>query len=83
MQFFSTTDVAENFDAISQIVQSEPVCVQSRGRLQMVMLSFSEYERLRRQDRRVYSVNKLPAGLRAAIAAARSSRQAATFNDEA
>jgi len=82
MQFFNSTDVAKRFGAIAQIVQTEPVCVQSHGRPQLVMLSPAEYERLRRQDRRVYSTDRLPASLRAAIAAARPSGQATAFDDE-
>jgi len=83
MRVFKSTEVAKRFGAISQIVQSEPVCVESHGRPQMVMLSPAEYERLRRQDRRVYATRELPASLRAAIAAARPSAEAASFNDEA
>lgn len=83
MQVFKSTEVARRFGAISQIVQTEPVCVESHGRPQMVMLSPAEYERLRRQDRRVYSTDHLPPSLRAAIAAAKPSAQAAAFNDEA
>jgi len=83
MQIFKSTEVAKRFGAITQIVQTEPVCVESHGRPQMVMLSPAEYERLRRQDRRVYATNELPASLRAAIAAARPSPQAAKFNREA
>jgi PHD/YefM family antitoxin component YafN of YafNO toxin-antitoxin module len=83
MQTFKSTEVAKRFGAIQQIVQTEPVCVQSHGRAQMVMLSPVEYERLRRQDRRVYSTNHLPVSLRAAIAAARPSAAAAQFNAEA
>lgn len=83
MRVFKSTEVAKRFGAIQQIVQSEPVCVQSHGREQMVMLSPTEYERLRRQDRRVYSTNQLPPSLRAAIAAAQPSAEAARFNEEA
>jgi len=83
MQVFKSTEVAKRFGAIAQIVQTEPVCVESHGRPQMVMLSPAEYERLRRQDRRVYATNELPASLRAAIAAARPSPQAAKFDREA
>ena len=83
MQFLNSSDVAKKFGAIAQLVQSEPVCVQSYGRPQMVMLSPTEYERLRRQDRRVYSTAQLPASLRAAIAAAKPSSKAASFNHEA
>lgn len=82
MQYFNSTEVAKKFGAIAQLVQTEPVCVQSYGRPQMVMLSPAEYERLRRQDRRVYSTDQLPAGLRAGIAAAKPSAEAAAFNDE-
>jgi len=82
MQTVKSSEVAKKFGAIAQIVQSEPVCVQSHGRPQMVMLSPAEYERLRRQDRRVYATSELPPSLRAAIAAARPSDRAASFNDE-
>jgi PHD/YefM family antitoxin component YafN of YafNO toxin-antitoxin module len=83
MQVFKSTEVAKRFGAIQQIVQTEPVCVQSHGRTQMVMLSPAEYERLRRQDRRVYATDQLPVSLRAAIAAAKPSVEAAQFNAEA
>lgn len=83
MQVFNSTDVAKRFGAIAQIVQTEPVSVQSHGRPQMVMLSPAEYARLRRQDRRVYAASDLPPTLRAAIAAAQPSAQAAAFDDEA
>ncbi len=83
MQVFKSTEVAKRFGAIQQIVQTEPVFVQSHGRAQMVMLSPAEYERLRRQDRRVYSTAELPVSLRAAIAAAKPSAESAAFNSEA
>ena len=83
MQVFTSTEVAKRFGAIQQIVQTEPVCVQSHGRTQMVMLSPAEYERLRCQDRRVYATDQLPLSLRAAIAAAKPSAEAAQFNAEA
>ncbi len=83
MQIFKSTEVAKRFGAIQQIVQTEPVCVESHGRPQMVMLSPAEYERLRRQDRRVYATDQLPVSLRAAIAAAKPSPEAAQFNAEA
>jgi PHD/YefM family antitoxin component YafN of YafNO toxin-antitoxin module len=83
VQIFKSTEVAKRFGAIQQIVQTEPVCVQSHGRTQMVMLSPAEYERLRRQDRRVYATEQLPVSLRAAIAAAKPSTEAAQFNAEA
>jgi prevent-host-death family protein len=82
MQIFKSTEVAKRFGAIQQIVQTEPVCVQSHGRPQMVLLSPAEYERLRRQDRRVYATDQLPVSLRAAIAAAKPSKDAAAFNAE-
>lgn len=83
MQVFKSTEVAKRFGAIQQIVQTEPVCVQSHGRPQMVMVSPAEYERLRRQDRRVYTTDALPESLHTAISKARPSRAATRFNDEA
>ena len=83
MQIFKSTEVVKRFGAIQQLVQTEPVCVQSHGRTQMVMLSPAEYERLRRQDRRVYAADALPPSLRAAIAQGKPSKAAAQFNHEA
>jgi PHD/YefM family antitoxin component YafN of YafNO toxin-antitoxin module len=83
MQFINSTDAAKRFGAMAQLVQSEPVCVQAHGRPQIVMLSPTEYERLRRQDRRVYATSQLPTSLRAAIAAAKPSARAASFDHEA
>jgi PHD/YefM family antitoxin component YafN of YafNO toxin-antitoxin module len=83
MQFFNSSEVARKFGAIAQIVQTEPVCVQSHGRPQMVMLSPGEYERLRRQDRQVLATGALPPSLRNAIAAARPSSQSVAFDSEA
>lgn len=82
MQTIKSSDAAKKFGAIAQLVQTEPVCVKAHGRPQMVMLSPAEYERLRRQDRRVYSTSQLPPNLRTAIAKAKPSALAATFNRE-
>ena len=73
MKFINSTDATRKFGAIAQIVQSEPVCIRSHGRPQMVILSLGEYERLRRHDRRVYATSQLPESLRSAIAAAKPS----------
>lgn len=83
MQTFTSTEVVKRFGAIAQMVQTEPVSVESHGRPQMVMLSPAEYSRLRRLDRRVYASSELPDTLRKAIAAAQPSQQSAAFNDEA
>jgi len=83
MRVFKSTEVAKRFGAVQQIVQTEPVCVPSHGRKQMVMLSPAEYERLRRQDRRVRATEQLPVSLRSAIAAAKPSAEAAQFDAEA
>jgi PHD/YefM family antitoxin component YafN of YafNO toxin-antitoxin module len=82
MRFFNSTEAAKNLGAISQIVQSEPVCIQSHGRPPMVMLSQSEYVRLRQQDRRVCSTHELPVSVRTMIEAAQPPALAASFNDE-
>jgi len=45
--------------------------------------SLADYERLLQRDRRVFSTDALPASLREAIAAARASVRAASFDEEA
>ncbi|AXQ28801.1 type II toxin-antitoxin system Phd/YefM family antitoxin [Solimonas sp. K1W22B-7] len=82
MRVLSSTEVAKRFGAVAQLVQTEPVSVQSHGRTQMVMISPAEYDRLKRLDRQAYSTANLPAALREAIANAEPSAQSAAFNDE-
>jgi len=83
MQVLTSTEVVKRFGAVAQLVQTTPVSVESHGRPQLVMLSPAEYARLRRLDRRVYASSELPDTLKAAIAAAKPSPQASTFDSEA
>ncbi|MCA3264973.1 MAG: type II toxin-antitoxin system Phd/YefM family antitoxin [Azospirillum sp.] len=48
-----------------------PIHVQKNGRPHAVFLAIDEFERLKRNDRRVYAAHELPADIREAIANSR------------
>lgn len=48
-----------------------PIHVQKNGRPHAVFLAIDEFERLKRNDRRVYAAHELPDDVRAAIAKSR------------
>jgi prevent-host-death family protein len=65
----SAADVAKNFGQFADKALSEPVTITKYGREDLVLLSASEYARLKSRDRRVYHVSEVPDDLLAAIEA--------------
>jgi prevent-host-death family protein len=55
----STADFIKNFGALSDRALSEPVRITKHGRDRLVMLSATEYDRLKRRDRRVVRLEDL------------------------
>lgn len=55
----SSAEVQKNFGAFREIALSEPVIVQHYGAASVVIVSVSEYERLRSLDRQVLSLDEL------------------------
>lgn len=55
----SSAEVQKNFGAFREIALSEPVIVQHYGAASVVIVSVSEYERLRSLDRQVLSLDEM------------------------
>ncbi len=55
----STADFIKNFGALADRALSEPVRITKHGRDRLVMLSATEYDRLKRRDRRVVRLEDL------------------------
>ncbi len=55
----STADFIKNFGAMADHALSEPVRITKHGRDRLVMVSAAEYDRLKRRDRRVVSIEEL------------------------
>ncbi len=55
----STADFIKNFGALADQALSEPVRITKHGRDRLVMLSATEYDRLKRRDRRVVRLEDL------------------------
>lgn len=55
----SSADVQKNFGAYRELAQGEPVVVQHYGAPSVVVLSISEYDRLRSLDRQILSLDDL------------------------
>ena len=52
--------LVRQFSHYSDVALQEPVFVTKNGRPRNVLLSVNEYERLRKQDRQVFSVADIP-----------------------
>ena len=61
---------------------AEPVTITKNGRERLVLLSVEEYQRLKRRDRRVFSIDEITDEQLAAIEAARVPEQYAYLDAE-
>jgi prevent-host-death family protein len=55
----STAEFIKNFGVVADKALGEPVRITKHGRDRLVMVSASEYDRLKRRDRRVVQVEEL------------------------
>ena len=55
----SSADVQKNFGTYRELAQDEPIVVQHYGAPSVVVLSISEYDRLRSLDRQILSLDDL------------------------
>ena len=75
-------EIAKNFGEFADKALVEPVTITKYGREHLVLLSATEYERLKRRDRQVYRAGEIPPDLADAIARAEPPAEAAAFNHE-
>jgi prevent-host-death family protein len=78
----SSAEFQKNFGRYQDVALKEPVTVTRNGRDRTVLLSVEEYERLKRRDRRVMSLDDFTEEDIAAIEQAQVPPEAAQFNHE-
>ena len=64
---FSSFDLQRNVARIQEAAMREPVTVSYHGRDRLVMMSVDEFERLKRRDKMVISMEELPEEFIAAL----------------
>ncbi|CAA6604672.1 Prevent-host-death protein [Rhodospirillaceae bacterium LM-1] len=67
MQRFSSFDLQRNVAKVQEAALKEPVSISYHGRDRLVVLSIDEFERLKRRDRQVISMQELPEEFAAAL----------------
>ncbi|HVP83419.1 MAG TPA: type II toxin-antitoxin system Phd/YefM family antitoxin [Rhizomicrobium sp.] len=78
----SAAEFQKNFGRYQDVALKEPVTVTRNGRDRTVLLSIEEYDRLKRRDRRVMSLDDFTEEDIAAIEQAQVPPEAAQFNHE-
>ena len=56
----STADFIKNYSALADRALAEPVTITKHGRDRLVVVSATEYERLKKRDRQVFQSADLP-----------------------
>ena len=75
-------EVSKAFGRFSRRALIEPLTITNRGDDALVLLSKHEYERLKRRDREVLSIQDVACDVRDAVAASEPSVEAEAFNHE-
>lgn len=81
-QTATSEEVSRSFGRFGRQALQAPLTITHHGRESLVLLSHAEYERLRRRDRQVMTIDQVPRELRDEVAAARWGAPAAA-DDEA
>jgi PHD/YefM family antitoxin component YafN of YafNO toxin-antitoxin module len=78
----SAAEFQRNIGRYQDMALSQPVGVTRNGRERTVMISVEEYNRLKRRDRRVMSLEDFTDADLAALEATRAPESATVFDDE-
>jgi PHD/YefM family antitoxin component YafN of YafNO toxin-antitoxin module len=78
----STADFIKNYSTLADRALVEPVTITKHGRDRLVVVSASEYERLKRRDRQVFESAELPDRVLELIALAEIPAEFAHLNEE-
>ncbi|HVZ69591.1 MAG TPA: type II toxin-antitoxin system Phd/YefM family antitoxin [Rhizomicrobium sp.] len=78
----SSAEFQKNFGRYQDVALKEPVMVTRNGRERTVLLSIDEYDRLKRRDRRVMTLDDFTDEDIAAIEQAEIPPEAAQYNHE-
>ena len=78
----SSAEFQRNFGRYQNVALTEPVAITRNGRERIVVLSMDEYQRLKRRDRQVLSLDDFTQADLEAIKAAEPPPEAARFDSE-
>jgi prevent-host-death family protein len=78
----SAAEFQRNIGRYQDVALTQPVAVTRNGRERTVMISVEEYQRLKRRDRRVMSLDDFTDADIAALEATRAPESAKVFDDE-
>jgi PHD/YefM family antitoxin component YafN of YafNO toxin-antitoxin module len=78
----SSVEVSKAFGRYSRNALQAPLTITHHGNPSLVLLSVTEYERLKRRDREVLTMADFSDEDRAAVAASRAPVEAEKFDDE-
>ena len=78
----SSVEASKSFGRISRQALEAPLTITHHGHDSLVLMSHAEYQRLKSRDREVLTLSDFTDDDRAAVAAARTSSEAAQFDDE-
>lgn len=81
-QIATSEEVSRSFGRFGRQALQAPLTITHHGRESLVLLSHAEYERLKRRDRQVLTIDQVPIEVRDAVAASEPSAGAERFNHE-
>ena len=81
-QSVSSVEVSKAFGRVSRRALQSPLTITHHGHDSLVLMSHTEYHRLRSRDREVLALDDFTHDDRAAIAASRTPAEAADFDSE-
>ena len=82
-QIATSEEVSRSFGRFGRQALQAPLTITHHGRDSLVLLSHAEYERLKRRDREVMTIDQVPRNVRDAVAAAQWGKPAPDAADEA
>lgn len=81
-QSVSSVEASKAFGRISRQALIAPLTITHHGHDSLVLMSAAEYQRLKRRDRQVYTLDDVPDEIANAVRTARAPVEAAAFDHE-
>lgn len=81
-QTVTSQEMSKSFGRFGRQALQAPVTITHHGRESLVLLSHAEYERLKRRDREVMTIDQVPQDVRDAVAASRWGKPGSAGADE-
>mgnify|MGYP001050325352 CR=1 FL=1 len=81
-QSVSSVEASKAFGRISRQALAAPLTITHHGHDSLVLMSAAEYQRLKRRDRQVYTLDEVPDEIADGVRAARAPAEAAAFDNE-